>query len=89
MILGFHLPFGAFDAEREQILAQPRERPFVEKAGEIIRAIRKQLAAPDSNEEIEKLTFDLFGAQIICGLRQSHMRESRAVSYHREAWRYG
>ena len=36
MVLGFHLSFGAFDAVRAEILAQSRQRPFIEKAGEIV-----------------------------------------------------
>ena len=62
MILGFHLSFGAFNAERAQILAQSHQRPLVEKAGEIVRAVGKQLAAPDSDEEVEKLALDLLSA---------------------------
>ena len=55
MILGFHLSFGAFNAVRAEILAQSRQRPLVEKAGEIVRSVGKQLAAPNSNEKVEIL----------------------------------
>ena len=36
VVLGFHLSFGAFDTVRAEILAQSRQRPFVEKAGEVV-----------------------------------------------------
>ena len=85
MIFRFHLAFGAFDAERAQILAQSRQRPLVEKAGEIIRAVRKQLAAPDADEKIEKLALDLFDARILCGFAQEPHARRPTVLYHREA----
>ena len=36
VIFWLGLSFGAFNAVRAQIFAQPRQRPFVEKAGEIV-----------------------------------------------------
>ena len=76
MILGLVLPLGAFDAERGKILAQPRQRPLVEEAGEIIGAVGQQLAAPDADEQIEKFALDLLGVGRARGLRQSGVRHA-------------
>ena len=53
-----------------QILAQARQWTLVEKAGQIIRTVGQEFAAPDADEEIEKLARDLFGPRIAGGLRQ-------------------
>src|SRR5690349_4147969 len=55
MVLRLAVAVGARDAEPAQILAQPRERPFLQEAGEIIGAIGQQLAAPDADEQVEEL----------------------------------
>ena len=36
VILRFRMSFGAFNVVRAEIVAQSRQRPFVEKAGEIV-----------------------------------------------------
>src|SRR5260221_9982752 len=59
-----------------QILAQARQWTLVEKAGQIIRTVGQEFAAPDADEEIEKLTRDLFGARPVRGLRQCGMRNT-------------
>ena len=59
MVLGLGLSLGPFDADALQICAQAGERPFVEKAGEVIGCIGQQLAAADADEEIEELPLDL------------------------------
>ena len=45
--------------KRRQILAQPRQRPLVQEAGEIIGAVGQQLAAADADEQIEEFALDL------------------------------
>jgi hypothetical protein len=37
VVFGFTLPLDAFDAESRQILAQARQRAFVEKSGQVLR----------------------------------------------------
>ena len=59
MILRLAIAVGALDAERRQILAQPRQRALVQEAGEIIGAVGQQLAAADADEQIEELALDL------------------------------
>ena len=56
----FRLPRGAraLDPERIQILAHPRQRPLVKKAGQIVGGIGKQFAASEPDEQIEELLAD-------------------------------
>jgi hypothetical protein len=76
VVFWFTLLLDTFDAERLQILAEPRKRTLVEKAGQIIRTVGQELAAADADEEIEKLARDLFGARPARGLRQCGMRNT-------------
>ena len=61
----FRLPrgAGALDPERTQILAHPRQRTLVKKAGQIVGGIGKQFAAAEADEEIEELLAD--GAVVV------------------------
>src|SRR5437879_5992940 len=62
VVLGLAQLLHPFDAERQQILAQARQRTLVEKAGQVIRAVGQQLTATDADEEIEILARDPFDA---------------------------
>ena len=76
VILRLHLSLGAFDTVRAEILAQSRQRPFVEKAGEVIRSVGKQIAASNSNEQGEIFARDAFCARIAGCLRKGYMRQA-------------
>src|SRR5262249_43437969 len=52
----------ALEAEPRKVLAQARERPFLQETREIVRAVRQQLAAADADEEIEELALGPFDA---------------------------
>src|SRR5256885_1322448 len=67
---------GPRDGERAQIGAQARERAFIEKAGQIVRGVGKQLAASYTDEEVEEFARDLFGIRIMCGLRKRRVGET-------------
>ena len=58
MILRLRHAVGARNADARQILAQARQRPLVQEAGEIIGGVGQQLAAPDADEEIEEFALD-------------------------------
>src|SRR6185312_16505418 len=45
----------ALDPEPAQILAHPRQRTLMKKAGQIVGGIGQQFAAPEADEEIEEL----------------------------------
>jgi len=45
MVLGFVISFGALDAQRGQVSAQPRQRTLVQETGEIVRGVGQQFAA--------------------------------------------
>ena len=42
-----------------EILAQARQRALVQEAGDVVGAVRHQLAAADADEQIEKFALDL------------------------------
>src|SRR4030095_10081810 len=46
---------GALDPERTQILAHPRQRTLMKKAGQIVGGIGQQFAAAEADEEVEEL----------------------------------
>jgi hypothetical protein len=77
VVFGFASRFDTFNAEFTQILAQARQWTLVEKAGQIIRTVGQELPAPDADEEIEKLAFDLFGSRTVRRLRQQGMRNTQ------------
>ena len=64
MIFRFVLLLDAFDAERGEILTQPRQRPLVQEAGDIIGAVGHQFAAADADEEIEEFALDLLASAL-------------------------
>src|SRR5690242_13317743 len=76
VILGLMLVLDTLDAEHAEILAQARQRPLVEKTGEVVRAIGKQLAAADADEEIEEFTLDRLGARSARGFRERRVRKA-------------
>src|SRR5262245_57659426 len=59
MVLGLGLSLGPLDAHALQIRAQAGERPFVEKAGEIVGSVGQELAATNADEETEEFPLDL------------------------------
>src|SRR5439155_4356938 len=77
VVFGFTLPLDAFDAESPQILAQARQRALVEKSGQVVRTVGQKLAAPDADEEVEKLARDRFGDPSGRGLGQRCMRNTK------------
>src|SRR3984893_225183 len=52
MILRLRVALHALDAERQEVLAQARERTLVQESGKIVGAVRHKLAAAQSDEEI-------------------------------------
>ena len=46
VILGLKTALHPLNAERGEIVAQARQRAFVEKAGQVIGCVRQQFAAP-------------------------------------------
>ena len=77
VILRLHLSFGAFNAKRAKILAQSRQRPFVEKAGEAVRCVGEQLATSNSNEKGGILALNRFRARSAGFSRKSQMRKAK------------
>jgi len=75
MILGLGLPGPALDAELRQAFAQPRQRPLVQEAGKVVRAIRQQLAATEPDEEIEVLALDPLGCRLPRSIGQRRVCE--------------
>src|SRR4051812_49298581 len=58
IILGLARRAGALDPEPLQIFAHPRQRPLVQKTGQIIGGIGQQLAATEANEKSEEFLAD-------------------------------
>src|SRR5262249_55964197 len=56
---------------------QPRQRPLMQKAGEIIGAVREQLAAAEPDKEVEVLALDALSAGAACRLGERRMRQSK------------
>ena len=76
VILRLDLAFGALDAEHRQIVAQPRQRALVQKAGEIVGAVRQQLAAAEPDEQIEEFALDTLDRHRTGRFRQRRMRDA-------------
>ena len=76
MIFRLDVAFGALDAERREIVAQPRQRALVQEAGEIVRAVGQQFAAAEPDEEIEIFALDALDAGFAGGLRERGMRHA-------------
>ena len=74
VIFRLHHALGARDADNAKILAQPRQWTLVQEAGEIIRAIRQQLAAAETDEQIEELAFDAMHVGMGGGFGERDMR---------------
>ena len=77
MIFGLGIAFGALDAERREIVAQPRQRALVQEAGEIVGPIGQQLAAAEPDEEIEIFALDALDLGFARGLGQRRMRDAK------------
>jgi hypothetical protein len=77
MILGFYIALGPLDAEFLEILAQPLQRPLVEKAGEVVRAVGQELAAAEPDEEIEVFALKPIGVGLARRLRQGGMCDAK------------
>ena len=58
VILRLGLPSARSMPSAREIVAQPRERPLVQKAGQIVGRIGQQLAAAEPDEEIEIFALD-------------------------------
>ena len=67
---------GALDPEPIEILAHPRQRALVQKAGQIVGGIGQQFAAAEPDEEIEEFLAD--GAVVASPrrLREFDMRDA-------------
>ena len=76
MIFGLVVAFGALDAERREIAAQPRQRTLVQEAGQIIRGVGQQFAAAEPDEQVEELALDALDRGFAGGLRQRGMRDA-------------
>src|SRR5262249_43430024 len=77
VILGLSLPSRTLEAEWRQALAQRAQRPLMQKAGKIVRAIGQKLATTEPDEEIEVFAFGTLGARFPCRLRQPDMRKPK------------
>src|SRR5438876_10639378 len=75
MILRLGLPSRALDAEPRQALAQARQGPLMQKAGQVVRAIGQKLATTEPDKEIEEFALGALGARLPCRLGQRDMRE--------------
>src|SRR5262249_31791608 len=76
MILGLRLAGCAFDPELLETRAQPRERPLVQEAGEIIRTIWEKFPAPEADEEVEIFTLDALDIGPLRRVRERRVRQS-------------
>ena len=76
MILRLVVALDALDSERREILAQPRERPLVQEAGEIVRRVRQQFAAPEPDEQIEVFALDPLRRSLRRGFGERDMRDA-------------
>ena len=63
-----------------EIVAQPRQRTLVQKAGEIVRAVGQQLAAAEPDEEIEIFAAGAFG------VRRARRRGERRMRKPERRW---
>ena len=82
---GSHCSVDALDAESARVLAQPRQRPLIEEAGEIIRTVGQQFAAPDPDEEIEEFALDARRRRCGSRPRRAPHAQRRAASRRRAA----
>src|ERR1700681_636213 len=76
MIFRFRLPVHPLDADTLQHLPQARERAPMQRTREIVRRVRQQLAATESNEQREMLACRNFsigpGRSLAeCGVRKT------------------
>jgi len=55
MVFGLALRIAALDAQPLKIGAQARQRALVQETGQVIGAVRQQLAPPDADEKIKIL----------------------------------
>src|SRR5712671_6866772 len=67
---------GAFDSERAEIGAQPRQRTLVQEAGEIVGSVGQQFAAAESDEQVEILALDPLDGGLAGGLCERCMRDT-------------
>jgi hypothetical protein len=89
VILGLGPTRSAFDAEPGEMLAQPRERPLVQKSGEIIRTIGQKFPAPEADEEIELFPLAALGVGAAGGFRERRVgkpEEARIAAQAGEAF---
>ena len=61
MILGVEMAARSLDAEAHHVPAQAGERPFVEEAGQVVRRVRDEFSAADTDEEMEIFPGDIIG----------------------------
>ena len=66
MIFRLGLPFGTLDAPGLEICAQPRQRPLMQEAGQVVRSVGQKLAAPEADEEIEIFPLDALRIGLGC-----------------------
>src|SRR5262249_31979581 len=76
VILGFGFAGNTFDAKFAQVCAQTRERPLVQKSGEIIGGIGQKFPAPEADEEIEVFAPDSLDIGPAGGLGKRRMSQS-------------
>src|SRR4029077_17603121 len=67
MIFRLGLGLDPRDAQPGKLYAPARQWTLVEEPGEIVGAIRQQLAAPDTDEEVEEFPFNLLDTRRGCG----------------------
>src|SRR5215472_5461804 len=77
VILGFEMVRHPLDTKRGEIVAQARQRSFVEKAGQIIGRIGQQLAAAETYEQIEIFALDFGCNSSRCGVSKSCVRAAK------------
>src|SRR5690348_9074518 len=57
--------------------AQARERPLVEKARQIVRAVRQEFTASQPDKQVEILALDACNIRPACCLGERGMRQSK------------
>ena len=61
MIFRLRIVRDVLDLKRSEIGAQARQRPLVEKAGQVVGGIGQELAAAETDEQVEIFALDFRG----------------------------
>ncbi len=73
------MAFGARDAEFGEIGPQARQRALVQESGQIVGAVRHELAATEPDEQVEEFALHGFGATSAGGFGKRRMRNAEGA----------